>query len=184
MKNILKKASVCAVALLALSQSVSASSSEHAGGFYVVPKAVVVLGDTIQHGAHELNGDSGVGVGIDLGYSFTKNYAIEFSTTYAEADVVEDGLVTAEAEYTTYGVNAVYTRNIVGHLGFLVKLGYAWEYEDIKDLHIKETLSGIAYAVGLEYGIADDMEVVVEYEAAEVVSSRGDSLMFGLKYKF
>jgi len=188
MKNILKKASVCAVALLALSQSVSASSSEHAGGLYIVPKAVVILGDDIEHSGHAIMGDSGVGIGIDLGYSFTENYAVELAATYAEADVTEDDhhghIVNGTAEYTTYGVMGVYSRTIVGHLRGLVKLGYSWEYENMEELHIKETLSGIAYAAGLEYGISDNMEVVFEYEGAEVVSSRGDSLMFGLKYKF
>jgi len=184
MKNILKKVSVSAVALLALSQSVSASSSEHAGGLYIVPKAVVILGDTITHHGHVLDGDAGAGIGIDLGYSFNSNFAVELAATYAEADVTEDGHDTDTAEYTTYGFNAVYTKTIVGHLRLLAKLGYSWEYERMDEFAIKETLSGIAYAAGFEYGIADNMEVVFEYEGAEVVSSRGDSLMFGLKYKF
>ncbi|MCK4875079.1 MAG: porin family protein [Sulfurimonas sp.] len=185
MKNKLTKVIVGATALLALSQTANASGG---AGFYAVPKAVVIMGDTIMHGAYELDGDSGVGIGVDLGYSFTENYAVELALTHAEADVTEDDLhghvVKCDAEYTTYGVMGVYSRTITGHLRGLVKLGYAWEYEKMDDIHIKETLSGIAYAAGLEYGFADNMELVVEYEGAEVVSSRGDSLMVGLKYKF
>ena len=187
MKSKLTKVIVGATALLALSQTANASGG---AGFYAVPKAVVIVGDTIMHGDYQLDGDSGVGIGVDLGYSFTKNYAVELALTHVEADVTEDDLhghvEEGDAEYTTYGVMGVYSRTITGHLRGLVKLGYAWEYEKVTDVHhpFKTTLSGIAYAAGLEYGISDNMEIVVEYEGAEVVSSRGDSLMFGLKYKF
>lgn len=186
MKNVLGKIIVSAVALVALSQTANASGG---AGFYAVPKAVIALGDTITHGGHEIDGDAGVGIGLDLGYAITENYAVELALTHVKADVTEDnhGTIThGDAEYTTYGVMGVYSRTIVGHLRGLVKLGYAWEYEDITGTGhpFKTTLSGIAYAAGLEYGFADNMEVVVEYEGAEVVSSRGDSLMFGLKYKF
>lgn len=189
MKSILKKVIVSGLTLFAVSQTAYASSSsEDKSGFYIVPKAVVILGDTIMHHGHELDGDSGVGVGIDLGYSFNANYALELSVTHAEADVTGEDhahhIVTDTAEYTTYGFSAVYTRNIAGHLGFLAKLGYAWEYEKMDHLELKETLSGVTYAVGLEYGVADNMEVVFEIEGADVVSTRGKSLLFGLKYKF
>lgn len=184
MRNVLGKLIVAFIGAVVLSQNANASSDGHGSGFYIVPKAVVVLGETIGHHGHEIDGDSGVGIGVDLGYSFTKNYAVEAAVTHAEADVKEDGHEAGDAEYTTYGVNAVYTRNIVGHLGFLLKLGYVWEYEKMDELHIKETLSGIAYAGGLEYGVADNMELVLEYEGAEIKSSRGDSILFGLKYKF
>ncbi|WP_310441655.1 porin family protein [Sulfurimonas sp.] len=185
MRSILKKVIVSGLTLFAVSGTAYASSSsEDKSGFYIVPKAVVVVGDTIMHHGHELDGDAGVGVGIDLGYSFNANYALELSATHAEADVVEDAHVTDTAKYTTYGFNAVYTRNLVGHLGFLAKLGYGWEYEKMDKLHIKETLDGVTYAVGLEYGVAENMEVVFEVEGANVTSSRGESLLFGLKYKF
>ncbi|MCW8953960.1 MAG: porin family protein [Sulfurimonas sp.] len=187
MKKVLGKIVVTALSLVALSQSANASGG---AGFYAVPKAVVIMGDTIMHGAYELDGDTGVGIGVDLGYAIDSNFAVELALTHVEADVTEDDLhghvVKGDAEYTTYGVMGVYSRTITGHLRGLVKLGYAWEYEKITDVHhpFKTTLSGIAYAAGLEYGISDNMEVVFEYEGAEVVSSRGDSLMLGLKYKF
>lgn len=162
----------------------ASSSSEDKKNYYIVPKAVVVIGDTITHHGHEIDGEAGVGVGVDLGYSINTNYALELSATHAEASVIEDAHVKDRAEYTTYGVNAVYTRNLVNHLGFLAKLGYGWEYEKMDKLHIKETLDGVTYAVGLEYGVADDTEVVFEVEGANVTSSRGESLLFGLKHKF
>ena len=73
MKNKLTKVIVGATALLALSQTANASGG---AGFYAVPKAVVIMGDTIMHHGHELDGDSGVGIGVDLGYSFTKKFVI------------------------------------------------------------------------------------------------------------
>ncbi|MDT8339766.1 MAG: outer membrane beta-barrel protein [Sulfurimonas sp.] len=185
MKGILSKFIVSGLTLLAVSQTASASSSSGDGsGFYIVPKAVVVLGDTIMHHGHKLNGETGVGAGIDLGYSFTPNYALELSATHAEADVVEDDHIKDTAEYTTYGFNFAYTRILVGHFAILAKLGYAWEYEKMDKLHIKETLDGVTYALGFEYGVAENMELVFEVEGANVTSSRGESLLFGLKYKF
>ncbi len=185
MKSILKKVIVSGLTLLAVSQTAYASSSsEDKSGFYIVPKAVVILGDTIMHHGHKLNGETGVGAGIDLGYSFNANYAVELSATHAEADVVEDDHVEDTAEYTTYGFNFAYTRILVGKFAILAKLGYSWEYEKMDNLHIKETLDGLTYALGFKYGIADNMDFVFEAEGANVTSSRGESLLFGLKYKF
>jgi len=186
MKNTLSKVVVGAVALLALSQSAYASGG---AGFYAVPKAVVVLGDDIEHGGHGIEGDSGVGIGVDIGYAIDSNFAVELVLTHVEADVAEDNhghISNGDAEYTTYGFTGVYSRSIVGHLRGLVKLGYGWEYENITgtDHPFKATLSGVTYAAGLEYGISDHMEVVFEVEGADVVSSRGESVMLGLKYKF
>jgi opacity protein-like surface antigen len=184
MKNVLGKVVVSVLSVLALSSNVNASSSEHSGGFYVVPKVVVIVGDTITHYGDVLNGDTGVGIGIDLGYSFTENIALELAATYVEADIKKNGVDKGDAEYTTYGANAVYSRTIIGHLRGLVKLGFAWEHERMSEAHIKETLKGATYAAGLEYGINDNMELVFEVEGANVTSSRGEGVMFGLKYKF
>lgn len=185
LKSILKKKIVSGLTLLAVSGTAEViPPMEEKKGFYAVPKAVVIVGDTINHNGHELNGDAGMGAGIDLGYSFNSNYALELALTHAEADVVEDGHVKDTAEYTTYGFNAVYTRKVAGHFAVLAKLGYAWEYERMDELHIKETLDGVTYAVGFEYGVADNMEVVLEAEGANVSSSRGEGVMLGLKYKF
>ena len=42
----------------------------------------------------------------------------------------------------------------------------------------------ITYTIGAEYGIAKNMELVAELEGADVESTRGMSILCGLKYKF
>ena len=185
MVKVISKVSLFIVLLLAISQSVSASSSD--GGFYMTPKVVLILGNNIEHNGHMLDGEAGVGIGIDFGYAFTKNYAIELDTTYSEADVAgehNDHIVKDVAEYTTYAINGVYIRNLTGHLNLALKLGYEWEYEKIDHLEIKETLSGLDYAIGIEYAIGNNMELDFEFEGSTVKSTRGDAFFLGLKYLF
>ena len=183
MKKKYKKVAVTALMVSALTTSVYASSDAHSAGVYIVPKAVVILGDTIEHDGHEYEGDLGYGLGVDLGYSFNKHFALEGAVTYAQADV-SDGHDDASATYITYGVNAVGTYNISGHFNVIGKLGYAFEDEEISDFHVEETLDGITYALGCEYGINKNVELVAEFEGADVESTRGKSLLFGAKYKF
>ena len=186
MINIISKVSVVGLLLLALTQSVNASS-DHNGVFYITPKVVYTLGDNFVHNGHLLEGDPGYGIGIDFGYAFTKNYGIEFDTTYVEADVTGEHnhhRVKDKAEYTTYAINAVYIRNLTGHLNLALKVGYEWEYEKIDHLEIKETVDGVDYAVGIEYAIDEHMEVDFEYEASTVKGTRGAAFFLGLKYLF
>jgi len=104
MKSLYKKIMTVTLMVSSLTTGVYASSDAHGGGVYVVPKAVVILGDTIEHNSHEYEGDLGYGIGIDLGYSFNKHFALEGAVTYAQADV-SDGLDDASATYITIFFN-------------------------------------------------------------------------------
>ncbi len=179
-------------ALIILLSSANAQSHEsklatHTGP-YLEPKIIVTMGETISHGDSTLDGDTGYGVGFDLGYSFTEYFALELDGTYVEADVTET-LITGEKEtdkasFYTYGVNSVLTYPLTEHFIVLGKIGYGYEHEDLGDLGIKGSENGVNWAAGIEYSFNPQVEVSFEYEAADIRSARGDSLQLGLIYKF
>ncbi len=157
-------------------------------GVYLEPKIVVTMGETISHGDSTLDGDTGYGIGFDLGYSFTEYFALEIDGTYVEADVTET-LITGEQEtdkasFYTYGVNSVFTYPVTEHFIVLGKVGYGYEHEDLGALGIKGSENGANWAVGVEYSFNPHIEMSFEYEAADIRSAHGDSLQFGLIYKF
>lgn len=156
-------------------------------GPYFEPKVIMTMGETVAHGDSTLNGDTGYGLGFDLGYSVTENFALEADGTYAKADVTET-LSTGESEtdkasFYTYGVNAVVTYPLHNHLIVLGKLGYGYEHEDLGKLGIKGSEHGANWTAGIEYSFNPHVEVSFEYEGADIRSARGDSLQLGLIYK-
>lgn len=156
-------------------------------GPYFEPKVIVTMGETIAHGDSTLNGDTGYGIGFDLGYSLSKNFALEVDGTYSKSDVTET-LSTGESEtdkasFYTYGVNAVVSYPLHNHLIILGKLGYGYEHEDLGDLEIKGSEHGANWTAGVEYSFSPHVEVSFEYEGADIKSARGDSLQLGLIYK-
>lgn len=131
MKKRLHKAAVAGFALAALTHSANAEShsSELAThrDVYLEPKIIVTMGESVSHGESTLDGDTGYGVGFDLGYSFTEYFALELDGSYTRADVKET-LSTGESEtengsFYTYGVNAVLTCPVTHHFIALGKLG-------------------------------------------------------------
>ncbi len=157
-------------------------------GVYFEPKVMVTLGETVKHGDSTLDGDAGYGIGFDLGYSFSENFALEVDGTYAEADVTETDALgdkeTDKASFYTYGVNAVLTYPLHNHFIILGKIGYGYEHEDLGDLGIKGSEHGAAWAAGIEYSFNPHVEVSFEYEGADIRSARGDTLQLGFIYKF
>lgn len=192
MKKIIHKIAAASFAMTALTCSANAAAHEtelatHTG-IYFEPKVIVTLGDTISHGESTLDGDTGYGVGFDLGYSFTEYFALELDGTYSVADVKETLSTgeseTAGADFYTYGVNAVMTYPVTTHFILLGKLGYGYEHEDLGKLGLEGTEHGVNWAAGVEYSFMPHMEVSFEYEGADIKSARGDSLQLGLIYKF
>ena len=157
-------------------------------GFYVEPKLVYTMGETISHEDSTLDGDPGYGIGFDFGYSFSENFALELDGTYSEADVKETlangDTETDKASFYTYGMNAVFTYPLHNHFIILGKLGYGYEHEDLGELGITGSEHGANWAFGIEYSFNPHVEVSFEYEAADIRSARGDSLQLGLIYKF
>jgi len=175
-------------------ESVSSESDLHHSelsthkGFYIEPKLSYTLGETVSHGTSTIKGDAGYGIGADIGYSFTEYFAVEIDGTYSQSDVTETtdtGHVEKDkASFYTYGMNTVFTYPMHNHFILLGKLGYGAEYEDLGDLDISGTEHGATWAAGIEYSFNPHVEVSLEYEGADIRSARGDSIQFGLIYKF
>ncbi len=192
-ENDMKRLFLLCLSAVALSLNAHAQEAHHSElsthtGPYFEPKVIVTMGETIAHGESTLDGDTGYGIGFDLGYSFTENFALEVDGTYSEADVKETNALgnseTDKASFYTYGVNAVFTYPLHNHFILLGKVGYGYEHEDLGDLGIKGSEHGAAWAAGIEYSFNPHVEVSFEYEGADIRSARGDSLQFGLIYKF
>ena len=157
-------------------------------GPYFEPKIIMTMGETISHGDSTLSGDKGYGIGYDLGYSFTENFALELDGTYSKSDVTETLSTgereTASASFYTYGANAVLSYPLHKHFILLGKLGYGYEHENLGNLGIKGSDHGANWTAGVEYSFNPHVEVSFEYEGSEIKSARGDSLQLGLIYKF
>ena len=157
-------------------------------GFYIEPKLSYTIGETVSHGTSSIEGKSGYGIGADIGYSFTEYFALEIDGTYSSSDVKEtDELgdtIEDTAFFYTYGINTVFTYPLHNHFILLGKLGYGVEHEDLGDLDIKGSEHGTTWAAGIEYSYNPHIEVSLEYEGADIRSARGDSIQFGLIYKF
>lgn len=172
------------ISVLTLAHAEESHHSELAthSGVYFEPKVIITLGDTVTHGGNELEGDTGYGLGFDLGYSFNEYFALELDGTYSVADVTE-GVVTDQADFYSYGLNAVGTYPLSHHFILVGKVGYGAEHEDLGEHGITGTEHGATWAVGVEYSFSKHVEVSLEYEGADIESVRGNSVQVGLIYK-
>ena len=156
--------------------------------FYVEPKVVYTFGETVKHKSSSLQGESGLGIGLDFGYIFSKYFALELDGTFSKSKVKETNLLGEINEdtvmYYTYGINTVFTYPIKNHIILLTKLGYGSEHEDLGALNIKGSEQGATWAIGFEYEFNRYLEISAEYEGADIRSTKGDSLQLGLIYKF
>ena len=168
-------------------------ASYHDSKLYVVAKGLVTTGDTVDHGHDiELDGDNGKGFGIDLGYKLTHNIALEFVSSYATNTVTETDMhdphhphiVEADASYMTYGLALAYVFHATDKIGIVVKGGYEIEEEEIEDFHIDKKSYGGIYAIGAEYKLSSNYELLVEYEGSSIEGPRGVSIFAGVKYNF
>jgi opacity protein-like surface antigen len=189
----MKRSFLLCLLMAAYALTASAEEAHHSAlsthtGPYFEPKVMMTMGETISHGESTLKGDTGYGIGFDLGYSFNENFAMEVDGTYSEADVTETDALgeseTDKASFYTYGVNAVLTYPLHNHFIILGKLGYGYEHEDLGDLGIEGSEHGAAWAAGVEYSFNPHVEVSLEYEGADIRSARGDTVQLGLIYKF
>ncbi len=164
------------------------------GNLYIVGKGLVTLGDDFTEEATDtepeakLKGDTGAGVGIDLGYRIGYGFAVEFDFAYAHTDVkrsVEgEETVTAGADYYSYGIDLIYGYHIDEENVLFGKIGWEIEKEEISDYDISGTNDGFAYAVGLEHAFTEHWAFVGEYEGTLIDGPRGASLFAGASYTF
>ena len=156
--------------------------------FYVIAKALMIMGDKVSHGDAQLDGDRDYGYGIDIGYRLGHGFALEYDFSYSSNTVseIEDGhtMHEAKATYYTHALDLVYTYDFTHTFGMFVKAGYEHEIEEIKDLHIDNNEDGFNYGVGMEVALNHTYKLIAEYEHATIEGPRGDSIFLGVMYNF
>lgn len=184
---------------LALTLSTSASfakESSKSGEFYFITKALMTTAETItEDNEVQIEGKTGGGVGIDIGYTLPYHFAMELDTSYDKNDIREKRTVHEENEekieiedaqgtYWTYAVDLTYTLPVSHSIGLMAKIGYELEHETISKLNIDAQDSGMVYGAGVEYHLLEHYEALVEYEGSMIESPRGSSIYAGVKYIF
>jgi opacity protein-like surface antigen len=171
--------------LLGFSPLVAQENHSH---YYIVTKALYSLGEKVDHGVGKtLESDSGVGIGIDFGYQINHHFAVEFDFSYDENEVEENDNGTlhhADGTYYTYALDATYSHHLSKSLALMGKVGLELEDEQIKELGINTTETGLVYGIALEYLLNKHYEIVTEYEASSIESPRGSSIFVGVKRIF
>lgn len=171
----------CTTSIMAQELHHEESESE----IYVVVKRLFTTGEKIteQEAGNKvvLDGKSGGGLGIDLGYTLPYHFALEIDTSYSTNKVkIDDEL--ESAKYLTYAMDVVYTYPLTHALGVMGKVGYEFEHETLNEETVND--NDFVYGAGLEYHIVDNYEALVEYEGSLIDSARGSSIYVGLKYIF
>ena len=184
--------------LLAISSltslSLQASEPEHSevtteqSNFYVAVKAIATLGDSIKEEHATLKGDTGVGIGIDLGYKLDYGFSVEIDGTYVTNTVTETlhngDHEEFKASYITTSLDIAYKYPITHTIGLVVKGGYEYEIEKINGLDIDHSENGFVFAGAVEYELTEHMAVLAEYEHTTIEGPRGDSVFAGVVYSF
>lgn len=155
--------------------------------FYVIVKALMIMGDKVDHGHSVLDGDKDYGYGIDIGYRLGNGFALEYDFSYARNTVTEDDGHTVEkatGKYYTHALDLVYTYEFTHTLGVFVKGGYEYEIEEIEEFHIDSDNNGFNYGIGVEVAVDHKYKLIAEYEHADIEGPRGDSLFVGVMYNF
>ncbi len=156
--------------------------------FYVIAKALMILGDKVNHGPDVvLDGDKDYGFGIDIGYRLAHGFALEYDFSYARNTVTEKGEHTmeeAKATYYTHALDLVYTYEFTESVGVFVKAGYEYEIEEIENYHIDADEDGFNYGIGVEYTLNHKYKLITEYEHSTIEGPRGDSIFAGVMYNF
>jgi opacity protein-like surface antigen len=169
-----------------------ASEAEHAQhkeyDYYVAIKGIVSSGDTIKEEEASLKGDTGYGIGVDLGYILEYGFSAELDLSYVANDVTEtrEGHEPEElsAYYISSSLDLVYTYHLTHKLGLIGKVGFEYEYEKIDTLESSDD-TGVIGAVGAEYKIADNIALLGEYEYTSIDGPKGNNIFYaGLVYGF
>jgi len=169
------------VTTLTLSTQVMAhgSTQEHESNLYVVGKALYIVGDDVQHEEAHLEGEGGIGFGIDIGYRIAYGFSVEYDFSYSINTVSEEEF-SADTEYMTHAIDLVYTYHTTSELSVFAKVGYEYEKEKITDYDIDSSDHGTVFGAGVEYELTHQYSLVGEYEHSTIDGPRGDSIYFGV----
>jgi len=161
---------------------------ERESKFYMVAKALMVLGSEVNHGEAVLDGDRDYGYGIDFGYRLGNGFALEYDFSYGLNTVSEivDGEVheEARAKYYTSALDVVYTYEITERFAVLAKAGYEYEWEKISAYDIDTEDHGFVFGGGVEVAMSESYKLIAEYEHSTIEGPRGDSIFAGVMYNF
>jgi len=156
--------------------------------FYIVGKGMAIFGDTVTEEESILDGDSGYGFGIDIGYRLGNGFALEYDFSYSSNTVTEsrEGFEPEayDFDYYTSAIDFIYTYEVTESLGLFAKAGYEYEWEHIDALDEKNTNNGAVFGVGLEVAMNESYKFVGEYEHSTIKGPRGDALFAGLMFNF
>lgn len=185
----IKNIALASLALMVSTSTVMAEEDVKDGEFYIVAKGLYTTGNTVKESSDViLDGKSGNGFGLDVGYTLPHHFALELDTSYSKNDVTEKKVGEADtqatAKYTTYAMDVVYTYPIAHSLDIMGKVGYEYEHEKISELGVDLHDNGMVYGAGLEYHISEHYEAIAEYEGSAIDSVRGDNIYAGIKYVF
>lgn len=177
------------LALMIATSTMMAEEHAKSGEFYIAVKGLYTTGKTIQENAEViLDGKSGNGIGIDIGYTLPHHFAVELDTSYSQNGVTEKKVGEADtqatAKYMTYAMDIVYTYPIIHSLDIMGKIGYEYEHEKISELGVDVHDNGMVFGAGLEYHISEHYEALAEYEESAIDSARGSNIYAGIKYIF
>ena len=166
----------------------TAETEEERFEYYVVVKAMTILGDNISEEHALLDGDRGYGFGIDFGYRVGEGFAIECDYSYASNDVTEhraeEGGEVLDYSYRSLALDVVYSYEVTEKLGIFAKAGFEYEWENVDETDEDNYETGAVFGIGLEYGFGPRYRFVAEYEHSTIDGPRGDSVFAGVMYNF
>jgi len=161
---------------------------EEASNWYVVAKGMVILGDDVTVENALLDGDTGYGFGIDLGYRISESFAIECDYSYSSNTVTETRVgheaEEFDADYQTLALDAVYSFEATEMVELFAKAGFEYEWEKIDDLDEDNFDYGMVFGVGVEVEMSETYRFVAEYEHSTIDGPRGDAVFAGVMYNF
>ena len=156
--------------------------------FYIVAKALTILGDETEHGEALLKGDRDYGFGVDIGYRIGNGFAIEYDFSFSKNTVreIKEGSEPeyVDGKYMTSSLDLVYVYEATERVGLFVKVGYEYEWEEIEELGIDSTEHGFILGVGTEISINEKFKFLMEYEHSTIEGPRGLSVYVGIMYNF
>ncbi|MDM5270760.1 porin family protein [Sulfurovum sp. zt1-1] len=167
-----------------------AEMHEHAeSDFYAVVKGLRITGDRVDHEGAILDGDSGYGFGIDLGYRLGNGFAVEYDFAYAKntvSELDEFGAVVAEgdAKYYSHALDLVYTYELTETVGVFAKAGYEYEIEKIAEYNIDADDHGFNFGIGTEVAMGENYKFVAEYEHSTIEGPKGNAIFVGIMINF
>jgi opacity protein-like surface antigen len=156
--------------------------------FYIVAKGMMTLGDEMTSAEALLDGDTGYGFGIDLGYRISESFAIECDYSYSSNTITETRMGREaeeyDADYQTLALDAVYTYDVTEMIGLFAKAGFEYEWESIDDLEEDNYDFGMVFGLGVEVEMTEAYKFIVEYEHSTIDGPRGDAIFAGVMFNF